>query len=67
MLGLQTQGEIVAVNFGQSEFVFDFERYSNEWRRRQQLKVEKWKIENMNGNYDEVMKMLVFDYLKHQG
>ena len=67
MLGLQTQGEIVAVNFGQREFVFDFEKYSIDWRRRQQVKVEKWKVNNLNGNYDQMMKLIVHDYLKFQG
>ena len=67
MLGLQTQGEIVRVNFGQSDFVFNFESYSAEWRRRQQMRVEKWRVENLNGNYDDMMKRIVHDYLKYQG
>jgi len=67
VLGLQTQGEIVRVNFGQSDFVFNFESYSAEWRRRQQMRVEKWRIENLNGNYDDMMKRIVHDYLKYQG
>merc|ERR1712147_241827 len=67
VLGLQTQGEIVRVNFGQSDFVFNFESYAIEWRRKQQMRVEKWRVENLNGNYDEMMKRVVYDYLKYQG
>ena len=67
VLGLQTQGEIVRVNFGQSDFVFNFESYAIEWRWKQQMRVEKWRVENLNGNYDEMMKRVVYDYLKYQG
>ena len=31
-LGMQTPGEIVQANFGQAEFVFDFDKYLHDWR-----------------------------------
>ena len=31
-LGMQTPGEIVQANFGQSEFIFDFDKYLHDWR-----------------------------------
>ena len=31
-VGLQTPGEKIEVNFGQSEFIFDFDKFVNDWR-----------------------------------
>lgn len=66
-LGLQTPGEIVEANFGQSDFVFDFDKYLQDWRLQQQDKIENFEIANSNGNHEDILTNIVFDYLSHQG
>jgi hypothetical protein len=66
-LGMQTPGEIVQANFGQSEFIFDFDKYLHDWRSSHREYIETFPVDNLNGNHEDTLKNIIFDYLKHQG
>ena len=68
MVGLQTPGEIVDVNFGQQPFVFDIEAKRQELRGQIIENIEKLNAEpNVEGNWQTLLQRNVSGYLAHHG
>uniref|UniRef100_A0A8C5PWR7 Ran-binding protein 9 n=1 Tax=Leptobrachium leishanense TaxID=445787 RepID=A0A8C5PWR7_9ANUR len=63
-VGLQTPGEVVDANFGQSPFVFDIEDYIREWRTKIQAQIERFPV---GGEWQSVIQRMVSSYLVHHG
>uniref|UniRef100_A0A6I8QBV6 Ran-binding protein 9 n=1 Tax=Xenopus tropicalis TaxID=8364 RepID=A0A6I8QBV6_XENTR len=63
-VGLQTPGEVVDANFGQSPFVFDIEDYIREWRTKIQAQIERFPV---GGEWQSMIQRMVSSYLVHHG
>ncbi|KAG8571815.1 hypothetical protein GDO81_011790 [Engystomops pustulosus] len=63
-VGLQTPGEVVDANFGQSPFVFDIEDYIREWRTKIQAQIERFPVA---GDWQSIIQRMVSSYLVHHG
>ncbi|KAG8442368.1 hypothetical protein GDO86_011241 [Hymenochirus boettgeri] len=63
-VGLQTPGEVVDANFGQSPFVFDIEDYIREWRTKIQAQIERFPV---GGEWQSIIQRMVSSYLVHHG
>ncbi|NP_001165647.1 ran-binding protein 9 [Xenopus laevis] len=63
-VGLQTPGEVVDANFGQSPFVFDIEDYIREWRSKIQAQIERFPVA---GEWQSMIQRMVSSYLVHHG
>ncbi|KAK7595097.1 hypothetical protein V9T40_001530 [Parthenolecanium corni] len=66
-VGLQTPGEIVDANFGQSPFVFDIEDMMKELRARVKNTIYKYQIPDSYGQWQTVLQKMVSTYLVHHG
>lgn len=66
-VGLQTPGEIIEANFGQSPFVFNISDYVKEWEMKTKLKIENFPIPNAKGEWQVALQKIVITYLIHHG
>ncbi|XP_041377161.1 ran-binding protein 9-like [Gigantopelta aegis] len=66
-IGLQTPGEVVEANFGQSPFIFDIEDYMKEWRMKTKLTVERFPVTDRRGEWQTALQQIVSTYLVHHG
>ncbi|XP_053570732.1 ran-binding protein 9 isoform X1 [Bombina bombina] len=63
-VGLQTPGEVVDANFGQTPFVFDIDDYIREWRTKIQAQIERFPV---GGEWQSIIQRMVSSYLVHHG
>lgn len=66
-VGLQTPGEVVEANFGNSPFVFDIEDYMREWRMKTRLTIERFPVTDKKGEWQSALQTIVSTYLVHNG
>ncbi|XP_013389065.1 ran-binding protein 9 [Lingula anatina] len=66
-VGLQTPGEVVEANFGQSPFVFDIEDYMKEWRLKTRTTIERFPVPDRRGEFQTALQKIVSTYLVHHG
>lgn len=66
-VGLQTPGEVVEANFGQSPFVFDIEDYMREWRMKTRLTIERFPVNDKKGEWQTTLQRIVLTYMVHHG
>ncbi|XP_014614993.1 PREDICTED: ran-binding protein 9 [Polistes canadensis] len=67
-VGLQTPGEVVDANFGQSPFVFDIGDMMNELRVRTRLQIINFPTpDHGQGQWQAVLHKMVSTYLVHHG
>ncbi|XP_063239311.1 ran-binding protein 9 [Bacillus rossius redtenbacheri] len=66
-VGLQTPGEIVDANFGQSPFVFDIEDMMKELRARTQTTIHQHPVPDNQGEWQATLHKMVSTYLVHHG
>jgi len=66
-VGLQTPNEELSANFGQYEFMFDFEDYIKEWRKNTQVMISKYTIDDGQTKIQTILHKLVTSYLLHHG
>ncbi|XP_067652546.1 ran-binding protein 9-like [Haliotis asinina] len=66
-VGLQTPGEVVEANFGQSPFVFDIEDYMKEWRMKTGLTISRFPVSDRRGEWSAALHRIVSTYLVHHG
>lgn len=66
-VGLQTPGEVVEANFGQSPFVFDIEDYMKEWKIKTKLTIERFPVPDRRGEFQQALNKIVSTYLVHHG
>ncbi|XP_039261739.2 ran-binding protein 9-like [Styela clava] len=67
MVGLQTPGEEVCANFGQHPFIFDIEDYTEYWRIKTRLSIERLEVPDDTGQFQTTLHKLVSTYLIHHG
>ncbi|UYV62173.1 RANBP10 [Cordylochernes scorpioides] len=65
-VGLQTPGEVVDANFGQSPFVFDIEDCMKALRMETSLKIQRFGFSESQGEW-ETLHRIVQTYLVHHG
>ncbi|CAN8000727.1 unnamed protein product [Ixodes pacificus] len=66
-VGLQTPGEVVDANFGQSPFVFDIEDMMKELRMRTRTTIERFPVNDKQGEWQTTLHRIVQTYLVHHG
>lgn len=66
-VGLQTPGEVVEANFGQTPFVFDIEDYMKEWHMKTKLTIERFPVSDKKGEWQTALQQIVSTYLVHHG
>ncbi|XP_059350797.1 ran-binding protein 9-like [Daphnia carinata] len=66
-LGLQTTGEVVEANFGQSRFMYNIEKDINELKKKTASSITEFPIPNEHTEMPAVFQSWVFSYLMHQG
>ncbi|XP_072013894.1 ran-binding protein 9-like [Amphiura filiformis] len=66
-VGLQTPGEIVDTNFGQSPFVFNVEDLMQEMRMKTQATIARFPVPENRGEWQSTLHRLVSTYLVHHG
>ncbi|XP_037961708.2 ran-binding protein 9 isoform X2 [Plutella xylostella] len=66
-VGLQTPGEVVDANFGQSPFVFDIEDMLRELRARTRCAIDELPLPAEQGQWQAVLHRMVSSYLVHHG
>ncbi|GBM39134.1 Ran-binding protein 9 [Araneus ventricosus] len=66
-VGLQTPGEVVDANFGQSPFVFDIEDMMKELKRRTRLIIERFPVNDKQVEWQTTLHRIVQTYLVHHG
>ncbi|KAK9505116.1 hypothetical protein O3M35_009244 [Rhynocoris fuscipes] len=66
-VGLQTPGEVVDANFGQSPFVFDIEDMMKELKARTKASIENFPFPESYKEHQQTLHSLVLSYLIHHG
>ncbi|KAK3589290.1 hypothetical protein CHS0354_026941 [Potamilus streckersoni] len=66
-VGLQTPGEVLEANFGQTPFMFDIEDYMKEWRMKTSLTVHRFPVSDKKGEWQTTLQRIVSSYLVHYG
>ncbi|XP_073992141.1 ran-binding protein 9-like [Rhodnius prolixus] len=66
-VGLQTPGEVVDANFGQSPFVFDIEDMMKELKARTKASIESFPFPENYKEHQDILQRLVLSYLIHHG
>ncbi|CAI8038699.1 Ran-binding protein 9 [Geodia barretti] len=66
-VGLQTPGEIVEANFGESPFVFDFEGLLSDVQQQIRQSIEATPVSDGIGSWQTRLNKLVLSYLVHHG
>lgn len=66
-VGLQTPGEVVDANFGQSPFVFDIEDMMKELMVRTRTTIERFPVNDKQGEWQTTLHSVVQSYLIHHG
>merc|ERR1719193_1125674 len=66
-VGLQTPGEVVDANFGQSPFVFNIEDLMREMRARTRALYERIPVPDAQGEWQHTIQKMVSSYLIHHG
>ncbi|KAK7483031.1 hypothetical protein BaRGS_00025694 [Batillaria attramentaria] len=66
-VGLQTPGEVVEANFGQTPFVFDIEDYMKEWHMKTRMTIERFPVSDRRGEWQTALQRIVSTYLIHHG
>ncbi|PVD20735.1 hypothetical protein C0Q70_18896 [Pomacea canaliculata] len=66
-VGLQTPGEVVEANFGQTPFVFDIEDYMKEWHMKTKMTIERFPVADRRGEWQTALQRIVSTYLVHHG
>ncbi|KAL1437357.1 hypothetical protein MTO96_001418 [Rhipicephalus appendiculatus] len=66
-VGLQTPGEVVDANFGQSPFVFDIEDMMKELMMRTRTTIERFPVNDKQGEWQTTLHRVVQTYLIHHG
>ncbi|XP_057372379.1 ran-binding protein 9-like [Daphnia carinata] len=66
-VGLQTPGEIVDTNFGQSPFVYDIEDDMRELRARVASTILNYPIPDKQGHWEASLQRMIATYLVHHG
>jgi len=66
-VGLQTPGEIVDTNFGQSPFVYDVEDDMRELRSRVASTILNYPIPDKQGHWEASLQRMIATYLVHHG
>lgn len=66
-VGLQTPGEVVDANFGQSPFVFDIEDMLKELRESTKATIYKFPLPDDQGDWNAILNKMVSTYLVHHG
>ncbi|XP_018909069.1 ran-binding protein 9 isoform X2 [Bemisia tabaci] len=66
-VGLQTPGEVVDANFGQSPFVFDIEDMIKQLQTRVRQTIYNYPVPDTYGTWQTVLQKMVSTYLVHHG
>ncbi|XP_066923576.1 ran-binding protein 9-like [Clytia hemisphaerica] len=66
-IGLQTPGEIVDVNFGQQDFVFDIEEMKKKLQASTLRIIENFPVSTDDGSWHATLQRIVSAYLVHHG
>ncbi|BES90227.1 CTLH [Nesidiocoris tenuis] len=66
-VGLQTPGEVIDANFGQSPFVFDIEDVMKELKARTKATIENFPFPDGYNEHQSSLHKLVSSYLVHHG
>ncbi|XP_045191897.1 ran-binding protein 9-like [Mercenaria mercenaria] len=66
-VGLQTPGEVVEANFGNSPFVYDIDDYMKEWKMKTRLTIERFPVNDKKGEWQTALQSIVSTYLVHHG
>ncbi|KAK7114787.1 ran-binding protein 9-like isoform X3 [Littorina saxatilis] len=66
-VGLQTPGEVVEANFGQTPFVFNIEEYMKEWHMKTRMTIERFPVSDRRGEWQQALQRMVSTYLIHHG
>ncbi|GAB6021669.1 Ran-binding protein 9 [Chamberlinius hualienensis] len=66
-VGLQTPGEVVDANFGQAPFVFDIEDMRKDLRMKTRLTIERFAVNDRQGEWQTTLHKIVSSYLVHHG
>ncbi|XP_071495948.1 ran-binding protein 9-like [Diadema antillarum] len=66
-VGLQTPGEVVDTNFGQSPFMFNIEDLMQEMRMKTATTIERHPVPDDQGEWQSVLHRIVSTYLVHHG
>jgi hypothetical protein len=66
-VGLQTPGEIVEANFGEEDFIFDFESALTELKHKTRHQIQNTSIPEGDGVWQSNLHKLVMGYLVHHG
>ncbi|CAH1779809.1 unnamed protein product [Owenia fusiformis] len=66
-VGLQTPGEVVEANFGQTPFVYDIEDYMKEWKKKTRKTIEDFPVNDKRGDWQTTLQKFVSTYLVHHG
>ncbi|XP_055343672.1 ran-binding protein 9-like isoform X2 [Paramacrobiotus metropolitanus] len=66
-VGLQSVGENVETNFGQTEFMFDLTDLRKELRKQSRDMIAKYHPKLTRGEWEQAMQRIVSDYLVHNG
>lgn len=66
-IGLQTPGEIIDVNFGQQEFIFDIDEMKKELKASTLRTIENFPVATDDGSWHATLQRIVSAYLVHHG
>ncbi|XP_063852377.1 ran-binding protein 9-like [Scylla paramamosain] len=66
-VGLQTPGEVVDANFGQSPFVFDIGEMMRELQSRVRNTIQTFPVPDTHGQWQSMLHRMVSTYLVHHG
>lgn len=66
-VGLQSQGELVEANFGESPFMFDFEGLLRDMQQKIRLSIEQVTLPGGPGEWQTSLHKLILGYLVHHG
>jgi len=66
-VGLQTPGEVVEANFGQTPFVYNIGDYVEGWQKKTLANISCFPVANKYGEWHTTLNRLVSSYLTHHG
>ena len=55
-VGLQTPGEVVEANFGQTPFVFNIEEYMKDWHMKTRMTIERFPVSDRRGEWQQALQ-----------
>jgi hypothetical protein len=66
-VGLQTPGEVLEANFGQSKFMYDVEDAMHGLRAKTHAAIRNFPVPNDRGQWNTMLQKMVLMYLMHHG